>query len=110
MVTARDADDLDGPVATIPLRADTDPVADRLRVATWNMWYDATRVRNGDDKVIRALLEENIDLVALQRSTAIRSPGPSDGSPNGWASGVGLWSGADVPVAPGRVAFDRRVG
>ncbi|MFE0762478.1 endonuclease/exonuclease/phosphatase family protein [Streptomyces smyrnaeus] len=79
VVTAHDADDLNTAVATVavsvPLRAETDPVADRLRVATWNMWYDATRVLNGDDKVIRALLEENIDLVALQEVHRYQEPG-----------------------------------
>ncbi|MDJ1138470.1 endonuclease/exonuclease/phosphatase family protein [Streptomyces iconiensis] len=79
VVAAQDAGDRDGPVATVavtvPLRADTDPVADRLRVATWNMWYDATCVLNGDDKVIRALLEEDIDLVALQEVHRYQEPG-----------------------------------
>ncbi|NSC25120.1 endonuclease/exonuclease/phosphatase family protein [Streptomyces albus subsp. chlorinus] len=79
VVTAHDAEDPGARPATIavriPVRAGTDPVTDRLRVATWNMWYDATRVLNGEDKVLRVLLESGIDLVALQEVHRYQEPG-----------------------------------
>ncbi|WP_210408428.1 endonuclease/exonuclease/phosphatase family protein, partial [Allokutzneria sp. NRRL B-24872] len=56
-------------------RGESDPVAERLRVATWNMWYDATCVLNGEDKVLRALLEQDVDLVALQEVHRYQEPG-----------------------------------
>ncbi|WP_107047705.1 endonuclease/exonuclease/phosphatase family protein [Streptomyces albus] len=79
VVAARTVDDPEGPGATIavtvPVRGESDPVAERLRVATWNMWYDATCVLDGEDKVLRALLEQDVDLVALQEVHRYQEPG-----------------------------------
>ncbi|MGK5534050.1 endonuclease/exonuclease/phosphatase family protein [Streptomyces sp. URMC 129] len=61
---------------TVPVRSAEATLVDQLRVATLNMWYDATIVRNGLGKVARVLLEQNVDIVALQEVHRYEHPAP----------------------------------
>jgi endonuclease/exonuclease/phosphatase family metal-dependent hydrolase len=60
---------------TVPVRDPGAPLIDRLRVATWNMWYDASRPHEGVNKVLRVLLDQNVDVVALQEVHRYQEPG-----------------------------------
>jgi exonuclease III len=50
----------------VPVRAATGPLVDELRIATWNLWYDATMVFNAKGKVLRAVLGQDVDIVSMQ--------------------------------------------
>ncbi|MFD1831671.1 endonuclease/exonuclease/phosphatase family protein [Streptomyces desertarenae] len=60
---------------TVPVRPEEGPLVDRLRIATWNMWYDAGKVWDGKSKVLRFLLEQDVDLLALQEVHRYQEPG-----------------------------------
>ncbi|MEO3752062.1 endonuclease/exonuclease/phosphatase family protein [Streptomyces sp. B6B3] len=60
---------------TVPVRDPEAPLVDRLRVATWNMRYDATRPHDGVNKVLRVLLDQSVDVVALQEVHRYQEPG-----------------------------------
>ncbi|NYI05685.1 endonuclease/exonuclease/phosphatase family protein [Allostreptomyces psammosilenae] len=51
---------------TVPVRDADGPLVDQLRIATWNLWYDGDRVYDGLAKVMRVLLEQDVDIVGLQ--------------------------------------------
>ncbi|WP_050514128.1 MULTISPECIES: endonuclease/exonuclease/phosphatase family protein [Streptomyces] len=50
----------------VPVRPEQGPLVDELRVATWNLWYDATQVWAAKAKVLRMVAEQNLDIVAMQ--------------------------------------------
>ncbi|WP_050502799.1 endonuclease/exonuclease/phosphatase family protein [Streptomyces monomycini] len=50
----------------VPVRPEQGPLVDELRVATWNLWYDAAKVWGAKSKVLRMVAEQNLDIVAMQ--------------------------------------------
>nr|BFE59397.1 hypothetical protein GCM10020063_039230 [Dactylosporangium thailandense] len=78
--------------ATVTIRVQSGALVPQVRVLSWNLWHGATVVDNGPEKVMKFLLERDVDVVGIQEN--------QDGVAQSIANALG-WSAyqnADVAV------------
>nr|AFK23379.1 exonuclease III [Cordyceps militaris] len=76
----------------IPVRKRLEPLVNKLRVLSFNLWVGGQPVNNYHEKQIRFLAQENIDIVGLQETTG--GHGIRLARALGWHS----WQGRDVSI------------
>lgn len=79
-------------VVAIPVRKQTEPLVEKLRILSYNLWYGGQMVNNFHEKQIRFLTGENIDIVGIQES--IGGHGIRLARALGWHS----WQGYDCSI------------
>lgn len=80
-------------VAEIPVRKASEPLVDRLKVLSWNLWYGGTKVDDYHRKQVRFLARSDVDIVGFQES------GDDHAIRLAKAMGWSVYQGADVGIA-----------
>lgn len=63
---------------TTDVKAEGEPLVDDFRAMTWNLWLSGTQVNDSLNKQLRYLMTSDVDAVALQESTWLRTKSLAD--------------------------------